>query len=351
MRICQVMLAKGFGGAERYFVDLSRDLAQRGHQVLAVCHPSGMVLEHLSRTAGVEIATVSSLGAWDPFAVRRLRAVIGSYRPAVVQAHLARAVHLAGKALRNTSMPLLAKTHNYVNLKYFRNVGLFLPTTRDQAEYLLQQGIAPERMQVIPNFSALSPATPPTDRPAAMVAMGRFVRKKGFQVLLEALAEVRRGNVPLPPVFLAGDGPLRMELERAARRLDVGDLVQFVGWQNDPAAFLDRGTLFVLPSLDEPFGIAVLEAMARGVPIIATTTQGPREILDADIATLVPPDDSGALAAALVQLLAHPEEARARAARAARRFRSCYAADVVVPQLLAAYRAALEASVKQAGGT
>jgi glycosyltransferase involved in cell wall biosynthesis len=350
MRICQVMLAKGFGGAERYFVDLCRELAQRGHEVLAVCHPSGMALERL-HGAAVSIATVHSLGPWDPFAVRRLRTCIDGFRPAVIQAHLSRAAHLAGKALRNSQARLIAKTHNYVNLKYYHNVGMFLPTTRDQAKYLQQQGIAPERMQVIPNFSTLAPVMPPADRPPTLVAMGRFVHKKGFRVLLIALREMRRRNVPLPPVLLAGDGPLRAELEREVRHIGLGDVVQFVGWQLDPAAFLDRGTLFVLPSLDEPFGIAVLEAMARGLPIVATATQGPREILDGEIAALVPPGDSEALAAALIQSLTHPAESRARAMRALQRFQSSYTADVVVPQLLAVYDAVRESSANQAGGT
>lgn len=337
MRIGQVMLAKGFGGAERYFVDLCLELARRGHQVLAVCHPSGMARERLGRMAGLELATVGSLGVWDPFAAGRLRAVVERFRPAVVQAHLARAAHHVGRALRDFRVPLLTMTHNYVDLKYYRHVDMFLAATNDQAAYLQKCGIASERTQVIPNFSLLPALTLPPERPAAIVAMGRMVHKKGFQVLLAALGDLRRRGMQLPPVLLGGDGPLRERLERAAREYGVGDVVRFAGWQTEPAAFLDRGTLFVLPSLDEPFGIVVLEAMARGLPIIATMTQGPREILDAASAILVPPGDSAALAAALIQALTQPEAARARAVCASGYFVSRYSADVVVPKLVAAY--------------
>jgi len=346
MRICQVMLARGFGGAERYFVDLSHELARRGHEVLAVCHPAGMARASLKPVPGLEIATLRPLGPWDPILPRRLRVLIADYRPAVVQAHLARAVHLAGKALANKQAPLLAKTHNYVNLKYYRGVDIFLPTTRDQAAYLARAGVAADRMQVIPNFSALPVAKVPADRPAAIVAMGRFVPKKGFAVLFAACAELRRRGVTLPPLLLAGDGALRGELQRAARDLGVDDIVQFAGWQQDPAAFLDRGTVFVLPSLDEPFGIAVLEAMARGLAVVATLTQGPREVLDADSAWLVPPNDSNALADALAESLSQPQVARTRAVHAAARFASLYSADVVVPQLLSIYASV---SAKQSG--
>lgn len=349
MRICQVMLAQGFGGAERYFVDLSMELARRGHEVLAVCHPSGMARSRLAQLPGLSIATVRSLGPRDPFAPRRLRRLVAGFRPAVVQAHLARGAQLAGRALARTGMPLLVKTHNYVDLKYYQHVTLFLPTTQDQAAYLAHHGVAPERMRIIPNFSSLATQEPDPARPAAIVALGRFVEKKGFDVLLRACADLQRRGITLPPLLLGGDGPLRGALERRARELGLGDVVQFPGWQADPAAFLDHGTLFVLPSLDEPFGIAVLEAMARGVPIIATRTQGPREVLDEVTALLVPPGDSAALAAALDDALAQPAAARERAALALARFRSLYAADAVVPQLLAAYADA-QRSVEQARG-
>ena len=338
------MLAQGFGGAERYFVDLSLELARRGHAVLAICHPSGLARERLGCAPGLEIATARSLGSWDPFAARRLRAIVGAFRPVVVQAHLARAAHHAGTALQDSQVPLLAMTHNYVNIKYYGRVNKFLPATDDQAAYLRQCGITDQRMQVVPNFSVLPAVTPPPDRPIAIVTLGRMVQKKGFQILLEALADLRRRDVSLPPVLLGGDGPLRKKLEQAALQLGVGDVVQFSGWQTDPAAFLDQGTLFVLPSLDEPFGIVVLEAMARGLPIIATSTQGPREILDAASAMLVPPEDSAALAGALMQALAQPAAARARAAHATAHFVSRYSADAVVPQLVDVYQGMLRGS-------
>lgn len=337
MRICQVMLARGFGGAERYFVDLCAELARRGHDVLAVCHPAGMARARLATLPGLHIESLRSLGPWDPFAPRRLRAIVAAYQPALVHAHLARGARVAGRAVRDTCVPLLVKTHNYVDLKYYDDVTLFLPTTRDQAAYLMHHGIEAGRVRVIPNFSAVPVTDVDPGRPVAVVALGRCVHKKGFHVLLAALADLRRRGVALPPLLLGGDGPLRHGLERQARELGLGDVVQFAGWQTDAAAFLDRGTLFVLPSLDEPFGIAVLEAMGRGVPVIATMTQGPREVLDDTTAWLVPPGDVGALADALGAALADPAAARARATRARERFTALYSAAAVVPQLLAAY--------------
>jgi glycosyltransferase involved in cell wall biosynthesis len=340
LRICQIMLGAGFGGAERYFVDLSRALAERGDDVLAICHAAGRAREQLQLQpqARLQVAALRVLGHWDPFAVRRVRTLIETHGAELVQAHLARAAHIAGRALDGTRVPLVAKTHNYVKLKYYRRVDLFVPTTADQRRHLLDAGVAAERCELIPNFSSQTPVPQPAAGDGRrVVAYGRFVPKKGFAVLLDAVARLRAAGVALQ-LALAGDGPLRAELERQTLQLGIDSVVQFRGWQQDVAPLFSAAELFVLPSLDEPFGIALLEAMAAGVPIVATDTQGPREILDDSCAWLVPPGDAAALAAAIDLALREPLERRRRAAAALRRFGERYSEQVVVTRLQEVYR-------------
>ena len=100
-------------------------------------------------------------------------------------------------------------------------------------------------------------------------------------------------------IILGGDGPEKSALEKLAADLDINDSVTFSGWVDDVPDFLAQGPIFVLPSLDEPFGIVVLEAMAQGKIIVSTRSQGPREILDDTTAYLCPTDDPTALADAL----------------------------------------------------
>lgn len=334
MRIAQIMLAKRFGGAERSFVDLCAELVARGHEVLAICEARAAALPLLKRIEGLDIRTVRVWGAWDPFARRAIARALRAHRATIVQCHLARAAHLGGAAARSLGLPTLAKTHNYVDLRYYGAIDRLVPTTRAQEDYLLAHGIAANRVTRIPNFSRLAPrepAAPPPASPLRLLALGRLVEKKGFDVLLDALAALPSAAPPVV-LMLAGDGPLRGGLEARARALAPRVVVRFVGWVEEVAPLFAASDLFVLPSRDEPFGIVVLEAMASGVPVVATRTAGPLEVLDADTARLVDIGDVAALSAAIAADLAEPASARQRAARAAAVFRATYSAAAVVPR-------------------
>lgn len=339
MRITQIMLAKRFGGAERSFVDLCAELVARGHAVLAVCEARAAALPLLARIDGLETCAVRVWGVWDPFARRAIARALRRHRSEIAQCHLARAAHLGGAAARSLGLPTLAKTHNYVDLDYYRAIDRLVPTTRAQEEYLRARGIAAHRITRIPNFSRLvarEPAAGPYATPVRLLALGRLVEKKGFDLLLDALAELPSAAPPIL-LTLAGDGALRAALEARARALAPRVTVRFVGWIDEVASLFAAADLFVLPSRDEPFGIVVLEAMAAGVPIVATRTAGPLEILDADTARLVEVENVAALSAAIAADLADPAAAQRRAARAVTAFRASYSAAAVVPRYEAVY--------------
>ncbi len=168
-------------------------------------------------------------------------------------------------------------------------------------------------------------------------ALGRFVHKKGFDLLLSAAAAVAAQGAQFR-LEIAGDGPERSTLEALAGELDISDRVVFRGWIDRVATFLADADLFVLPSRDEPFGIVLLEAMACGVPIIATRVSGPLEILDDGSALLVVPDDSQALASAMLSALGNEAAAAKRARTASAAYAAKYAEAVVIGRYVAAYR-------------
>jgi len=112
----------------------------------------------------------------------------------------------------------------------------------------------------------------------------------------------------------------------------------FKGWVKDVNELLNDADLFVLPSLDEPFGIAILEAMAKGVPIISTKTKGPIEILDDQTALLINVNDAGDLADKICLVAENKNACKVRAERALEKFKSKYSRDSVVPQLINLYK-------------
>jgi len=337
------MLARGFGGAERYYVDLTRALAERGHDVLAISHSGSAAANMLARLPGIQQHVVSALGKWDPFVTRKIRNIITTHQPELVQAHLARGAYITGRITSQLNLPLLVHTHNFVNLKYYKNVDKFIPCTNAQYQYLIRNGVSADKIQLIRNFSAFKPVAKAHGGRAVkkIVAHGRFVHKKGFDLLLRSFAAIPNDNVAL---HVAGDGPERRSTMQLARQLHLEDKVYFPGWQNNIRDFLLQGDLFVLPSRDEPFGIALLEAMACGIPVISTLCHGPLEILDESVAYLCRPNDVVSLTDAMKTAIQDVQGRSAKAQAALKLFQEHYSTDKAVNQWEALYRQMLTPS-------
>jgi glycosyltransferase involved in cell wall biosynthesis len=149
-----------------------------------------------------------------------------------------------------------------------------------------------------------------------LLGAAHLVRGKGFQHLLEALTRVRQPQVKLR---LAGDGPESGALAKRAGELGLGDRVELLGLRNDLPELAAAADLFVQPTVYEAFGLAVAEAMACGLPVIASRVGGlPELVRHQETGLLVPPGDPWALAEAIDQLASQPE-VRRRMGEAARR--------------------------------
>jgi glycosyltransferase involved in cell wall biosynthesis len=198
-------------------------------------------------------------------------------------------------------------------------------------------GIPPRKVTVIPNpvdieeiaAQGTEEADPGVGREALPVVagMGRLSREKGFDLLIRAAAEIRS---PFRMVLM-GEGPEEKSLRDLAARLGVSDRVRFTGFLRNPYASLARAEVFVLPSRYEGFPNGLVEAMALGLPCVATRCPtGPEEILtDGADGLLVPVEDPGALAAAIERLLGDPA-LRERLGRAARERVRAYDAPGIV---------------------
>jgi len=159
---------------------------------------------------------------------------------------------------------------------------------------------------------AVAPADLPARRPRTtseiiLGTAGRLVELKGIEYLLIAATALRR-EFPTLRVEIAGSGPQRSKLEHTVAQLGLGGHVEFLGWVHDLSSVLPRWDIFVMPSLEEGFPIAALDAMAAGLPVVATPVGGVPELIeDGKTGWLVPSRDTEALASRLRFLLCNPE--------------------------------------------
>jgi glycosyltransferase involved in cell wall biosynthesis len=160
----------------------------------------------------------------------------------------------------------------------------------------------------------------PLEHSPYLLCVAAHNEKKAIEVLIRAFARIAPSHSDLHLV-LVGDGPLRGELEALARSLALADRIAFLGSRarSDVAQLLRGSRVFVLPSRSEPFGIAVLEALASGCAVVASAVGGiPEIIVDGESGILVAPDDPEALARAIARVLDEPKlrESLAQAGRA-----------------------------------
>jgi glycosyltransferase involved in cell wall biosynthesis len=156
--------------------------------------------------------------------------------------------------------------------------------------------------------------------------------KKGLTVLLHALSVLaKRNGLPAWQCLVVGDGPARDRLRHLAGELGLSRQVVFAGMRRDAARVLPALDIFVCPSLYEGFGIAIVEAMAAGRPVVASSAGGISEIVvHGETGLLVPPGDAAALADAIAALLARPERARTMGLRGRERARERFAIEAAV---------------------
>ena len=170
-----------------------------------------------------------------------------------------------------------------------------------------------DRVTVIHNgvdTDSFVPAATPRGEIRRIGAAGRIISPKGYEFLLEAISRISKRH-PSVRLVIAGEGPDRRRLEALAGELDVVENVDFLGAVADMAGFYQGIDLFVLPSLREGFGIALVEAMSCGLPVIASRVGGITEIVEDGVnGLLVPAADAAVLAEAISRCLDAPEYVR-----------------------------------------
>ena len=208
---------------------------------------------------------------------------------------------------------------------YHRFDAVVVLTEQDRAEYRRALKAAAPRLECIPN-GLPPPRLPPAELDArVIIAVGRLLPQKGFDLLLDAFHAVARRH-PDWQLWIFGDGPQRRELAAQLARLDLTGRAHLKGFADRLDQHLGAGSMFVLSSRFEGLPMAMLEAMAAGLPVVAfDCPTGPAEVIShGRSGLLVPPLDVRALADAICELIESPTRRRAMGAAAreeSRRYR------------------------------
>jgi glycosyltransferase involved in cell wall biosynthesis len=183
--------------------------------------------------------------------------------------------------------------------------------SNDSTKRSLRQGLPENKLVTIPNGIDLSLFSATDPQPSGpIIFVGRLSPEKDLPTLLRAVAIAVREE-PSFRLHLVGAGPSYSELQRLGEQLGLGRHVAFLGQTNDVAGVLAGASLFVLSSITEGISLALLEAMARGLPVVATAVGGNTEVVvDGETGLLVPPQSPAELAAAMLKLYRQPDLAR-----------------------------------------
>ncbi len=349
-RVLHALAPGPAGGLESVVRMLAEEWARQGGEVgVALTLDAGCdVPEEFAalREAGVAVLVHEV----KPRGYLRERALqldtLRAFRPDIVHSHGYRADLLAGSAAGHLRVARVSTVHGFtggdwknrlyesLQLRFLRGFDAVIAVSRPLVARLAQTGIPVDRIVQIPN--AWGPTGPALPRAAARAALGlpaegvllgwvgRLSREKGPDIFLRALALPAAGRAQ---AVIIGEGGMREELLAQTVALGVSDRVHWAGLVPRAGRLLAAFDGFVLSSRTEGTPIALFEAMAAGVPIVATGVGGVPDVLEGGVALVVPPADPGALAEGIGLLLADPAEARARAARAGRRLTDAYALD------------------------
>lgn len=358
MRILQISSATSIGGGEKHLADLANALAQRGHTVHAALRHNSPLVTELYALPQERIMTLPLRNSLDISSALKLARIIREREIEVVHAHLARDYPLAAFAVgRAAHAQLVITRHVLFPLKplhrlVLRRVAYAIAVSRAVGESL-SAILDPSKIVCVPNgidlkkFEAIARLSV-KDR-LLVGTIGNLAPVKGHEDFIRAasLIAAKRDDVDF---IIAGEDEapakdMRAQLERLIRRLGLSERIHLVGRIDDATRLLVELDLFVSASRSEGFGLAIIEAMASGVPVVATRSAGACEIIeDGETGRLVPIGDARSLAETILRLLGDREERERLRRQALGVVRQRFSLERMVEETEKVYRQALTLS-------
>jgi glycosyltransferase involved in cell wall biosynthesis len=371
VRVLLLTDANVFAGTERHILTLACALHRKGIDVRIGC-PSPSPLAEQAAQGGVGVIAIPKRGRIDWRCARLLRRMVRKGEFDLIHAHNGRTALAATIALRGLKRGRLIVTQHFLQPAHTKRQGLagklsrmihrriaarnscFIAISQAVDSAMRQrQPISTDCIAVVPN--GLEPLNGTPLRPAIqvraelnidaqaplIVCAARLQREKDIPSLLLAMKQVS-ARFPQARCVIAGDGSQEAALRRQIDELGLQAQVQLLGFRHDVLDLIHAGDLFVLPSLAEPFGLVLLEAMSLAKAVVATNAGGPAEIVEnGKTGLLVPPSSPSALADAIASLLQDSGRRTEMGRAGLARFVSHFTADRMATDILNIYRQAL----------
>jgi glycosyltransferase involved in cell wall biosynthesis len=304
LHVAHAVLSLDTGGLERIVVDLVRHGRRRGHRVSVLCIERPGTLASQVESLGATLVCVGKSAGLQLGARAQVVAALRDLRPDVLHTHQVGALFYAGRAARDLGIPVVVHTEHINNVRkaqggYLRRLKMtwlwwwaaryarkFFCVSEDISVEMAARRIVPKhKLSVVLNGINTEPFREPVDRNALRAtygipagapvigSVGRLNEVKRQDLLLRAFARVR-ADVPAARLLLVGDGPMRGALEELAVRLGVADGVTFAGYHARPEQLLGVMDVFALTSRMEGLPLAILEAWAAGLSVVASAVGG-----------------------------------------------------------------------------
>ena len=333
-------------------------LRARGHKAVLVAHPEGELFRRASE--GPDLFPLAPMNEIDLATAWKLSKIVRRWKPEILHAHDPHAVTMAAlglsfgapdprpKLIASRRVDFHLQSHAFSQWKY-RQVDGFIAASHAIKNVLVHDRIPSGRIDVVHDGIDVDKIEnrPPIDVHAeywlphgvpVIVNVGALVGHKGQRYLIEAMPLVLR-EVPDAHLIIFGEGDLRSALERQIKQLSLAKRVLLPGFREDVLSLMKAADVFVMSSVTEGLGSAVLDAMAMGLAVVGTTAGGIPEVVIAGVTgELVEPSEPKPLAAAIVRLLKDPALRRAYGEAGRRHVSANFGVDRLVEGTLECYR-------------
>lgn len=355
------------GGAERHAVSLASAFIQQGHSVAIACSERGLLASYAEQ-AGVVIHTVCEQLVKRrlslPFA-QGLAKLLEQESYDIVHAHMYASAGASAAALSGWQPILVLTEHSEASWRtasdqhwsrwfYSKTKHIIAVSEQIKKRLIERDSVPSHQISVIMNSLLPNIETHESNQPACFSlfskapvigVVARLQPEKGVSYFIEAAALIHRA-LPLVHFVIIGDGPLRQVLQERVISLDMQECVHFLGFRLNVKELMQRMDIVVIPSLSEGTPLVTLDAMASGVPIVASAVGGiPEQIRHQQEGLLVKPGNPQELGDALIYLLQNPKKLRQLSNAGRLRVTTHFQFSTMVRQVEAIYQAELSRSV------